>query len=197
MSDVYVDASAIIDNGVIIGKGTKVWHFVHIMEDAQIGKGCVIADYVYVGKGVKIGNKVKLENRTTVYMGVTIEDNVFVGPHVAFTNDPYPRSFNKEWEIRSTHVKEGSSIGAGAIIVCGITIGKYALVGAGSIVTENIPDNALVYGNPARIKGFVCKCGKKLKIKIRNDDCFLMKCTACEEQYEIAIEDYVKIEKER
>lgn len=196
MSNVYVDASAIVDNGVSLGKGTKVWHFVHIMENAQIGKECVIADYVYVGKGVKIGNTVKLENRTTVYEGVTIEDNVFVGPHVTFTNDPYPRSFNKNWKIRSTHVKEGSSIGAGTVIVCGVTIGKNAMVGAGSVVTENIPDHALVYGNPARIKRFVCRCGRKLETKERKENYVLMTCSVCKEKHEIATEDYAKIEKE-
>ena len=196
MSDVYVDATAIVDSRVSLGKGTKVWHFVHIMEDTQIGKECVIADYVYVGKGVKIGNKVKLENRATVYGGVIIEDSVFVGPHVTFTNDPYPRSSNKDWKIHSTQVKKGSSIGARTVIVCGVTIGKYALVGAGSVVTENIPAHALVYGNPARIKGFVCRCGKKLETKKRKDNCVLMNCSACEEKYEISIEDYARIEKE-
>jgi acetyltransferase-like isoleucine patch superfamily enzyme len=197
VSDVYVDATAIVDKGVSLGKGTKVWHFVHIMEDAQIGKDCVIADYVYVGKGAKIGNKVKLENRATVYEGVTIEDNVFVGPHVTFTNDPYPRSFNKDWKIRPTHVKEGSSIGARTAIVCGATIGKFALVGAGSVVTEDIPAHALVYGNPAKVRGFVCRCGRKLETQKRKENCILMNCSVCKKEYEIASEDYAKLEDER
>lgn len=128
VSKVYVDPTAIIDEEVSIGSGSKVWHFVHIMEDAKIGKECVLADYVYVGRGVNIGNNVKIENRATVYEGVTIEDNVFVGPHVTFTNDPYPRSFNTDWKILQTLAQEGSSIGARTVIVCGTTIGEYALV---------------------------------------------------------------------
>jgi len=196
VTNVYVDHTAIIDNGVSLGSGTKIWHFVHIMEDAKIGKECVLADYVYVGRGVKIGNGVKLENRATVYEGVTIEDKVFVGPHVTFTNDPYPRSFNTDWKILQTLVKEGASIGAGTIIVCGISIGDYSLVGAGSVVTENIPPHALAYGNPARIKGFVCRCGRKLETKEKKKDHALMKCPICNEKYKIATEDYARIEKE-
>lgn len=196
VTDVYVDATAIVDRGVSLGKGTKVWHFVHLMEDVQIGEECVIADYVYVGKGVKIGNNVKLENRVTVYEGVTIEDNVFVGPHVTFTNDFYPRSFNKDWKICSTQVKEGSSIGARAVIVCGVTIGEYALVGAGSVVTKNIPAHALVYGNPARIKGFVCKKGKKLEVIKKDKNNVFMVCPVCKEEYKISLENYRKVEKQ-
>jgi len=196
VTNVYVDPTAIIDNGVSLGSGTKIWHFVHVMKDAKIGKDCVLADYVYVGRGVKIGNAVKLENRATVYEGVTIEDKVFVGPHVTFTNDPYPRSFNTDWKIQQTLVKEGTSIGAGTVIVCGITIGEYSLVGAGSVVTENIPPHALAYGNPARIRGFVCRCGRKLETEEKKKDHGLMKCPVCSEKYEIPAEDYARIEKE-
>ncbi len=196
VSKVYVDSTAIIDNKVSLGSGTKVWHFVHIMEDAKIGKNCVFADYVYVGKGVNIGNNVKLENRVTVYKGVTIEDNVFVGPHVTFTNDPYPRSFNTDWKILQTLVKEGSSIGAGTVIVCGTTIGEYSLVGAGSVVTENIPPHALAYGNPARIRGFVCRCGRKLETTEKKRTHVCMVCPVCNEKYKISTEDYARIEKE-
>jgi acetyltransferase-like isoleucine patch superfamily enzyme len=193
VSKVYVDSTAIIDKEVSLGSGTKVWHFVHIMEDAKIGKQCVLADYVYVGKGVNIGNNVKIENRATVYEGVTIEDNVFVGPHVTFTNDPYPRSFNTDWKILQTLVKEGVSIGAGTVIVCGITIGVYSLVGAGSVVTKNVPPHALVCGNPARIRGFVCRCGRKLETEEKKKDHVLMKCPVCSEKYKIATEDYARI----
>jgi len=196
VTNVYVDPTAIIDNKVSLGSGTKVWHFVHIMEGAKIGKDCIIADYVNVGRGVKIGNNVKLENRATVYEGVTIEDKVFVGPHATFTNDPYPRSFNTDWKILPTLVEEGSSIGAGTVIVCGVTIGEYALVGAGSIVTENMPPHALAYGNPARIRGFVCKCGRKLGATEKKKKHVSMECPFCNKKYNIAIEDYVRIEKE-
>ena len=196
MSSVYINSTAIIDEGVYLGSGTKVWHFVHIMKDAKIGKDCIIADYVYIGKGVTIGNTVKLENRTTVYEGVTIEDNVFVGPHVTFTNDPYPRSFSKDWKIQPTLVKEGSSIGARTVIVCGVTIGEYALIGAGSVITENIPAHALAYGNPARIRGFVCKCAIKLKKKEEKKNYTCMMCPVCNKKYKIATKDYARLEKE-
>jgi len=191
----YVDPTAIVDKGVNIGEGTKVWHFVHLMKDSTIGKDCIVADYVYVGRGVKIGDNVKIENRASIYEGVTIEDKVFVGPHVTFTNDLYPRSFNKDWKIMQTLVKEGSSIGAGTIIVCGVTIGEYALVGSGCVVTKNIPSHALAYGNPAKIRGFVCKCGRNLETIEKKKNAILMICRACNETYKIPAEDYAKIEK--
>ena len=193
MTNAYVDPTAIIDNGVRIGSGTKVWHYVHIMEDAQIGKECVIADYVYVGIGVKIGNNVKVENRATVYEGVTIEDKVFVGPHVTFTNDLYPRSFKNDWKILPTLVKEGSSLGARTVLICGTTIGKYAMIGAGSVVTENIPSHALAYGNPAKIRGFVCRCGRTLELEEKKKNNVSMTCPVCNKKYEIPTEHYTRI----
>jgi UDP-2-acetamido-3-amino-2,3-dideoxy-glucuronate N-acetyltransferase len=193
MSNVYIDPTAIIDEPVNIGSGTKIWHFVHIMKDAQIGKECILADYVYIGKGVIIGNKVKLENRVNVYDGVTIQDNVFVGPHVTFTNDLYPRSLNPDWKILPTLVKQGSSIGAGSVIVCGVTIGENALIGAGSVVTNDIPPFALVYGNPARVRSFICKCGTKLETEEKNEKIVLMVCSCCKERYTIPLEDYAEI----
>ena len=165
MSKVSVAATSVVDETAVIGEGTRVWNFVHVREDAKIGKECIIADYVYVGRGVKVGDNVKLENRATLYEGVTIEDKVFVGPHVTFTNDFYPRSFSTDWKILQTHVKTGASIGARTVIICGVTIGEYALIGAGSVVTEDIPAYALAYGNPARIRGFICKCSKKLEVR--------------------------------
>ena len=190
MSKVSVAATAIVDDGAVIGEGTRVWNFVHVREKAEIGKECVLADYVYVGRGVKVGDNVKLENRATLYEGVTIEDNVFVGPHVTFTNDFYPRSFSTDWKILQTHVKKGASIGARTVIVCGVTIGKYALIGAGSVVTEDIPAYSLAYGNPARIKGFVCRCSKKLEAVEKKENFVVMKCCDCNETYRIAAEHY-------
>ena len=197
MSKVTVPSTSVVDKSAIIGEGTQVWNFVHVRENAEIGKECVLADYVYVGRGVKVGNGVKLENRATVYQGVTIEDKVFVGPHVTFTNDFFPRSFSTDWKILPTHVKEGASIGAGTVIVCGTAIGEYALIGAGSVVTENIPSHALAYGNPARIRGFVCRCGRKLETKEKKKDCVLMKCQFCREEFKISVEDYKRIRKEK
>ena len=196
MSKVTVPHTSVVDKSAIIGEGTRVWNFVHVRENAEIGKECVLADYVYVGRRVKVGNNVKLENRATLYEGVTIEDNVFVGPNVTFTNDPYPRSFNKDWKILPTLVKEGCSIGARTVIVCGTTIGKYALIGAGSVVTENIPAYALVYGNPARIRAYVCRCARKLEIEEKKKDNVSMKCRVCNEKIKISKKDYEKIEKE-
>ena len=193
MSNCYVDPTAIIEKDVTLGKGTKVWHFVHIMENAKIGENCVIADFVYIGKDVIIGKGVKIENRATVYDGVTIDDNVFVGPHVTFTNDLYPRSFKQDWKKIQTSVKEGASIGAGTIIVCGITIGQYALIGAGSTITRDIPPNSLAFGNPARVRGFVCKCNKKLVLKKKCKKYVYMVCSICNEKYQIPIQDYSKL----
>lgn len=196
MSNRSIPRTSIIDEPSSIGEGTRVWNYVHIRENAEIGKDCVIADYVYVGRGVKVGNGVKLENRATIFEGVTIEDKVFVGPNVTFTNDFIPRSFSLNWKITPTVVKKGASIGAGTVIVCGKTIGKYALIGAGSVITEDIPSHALAYGNPARIRGFVCRCGKKLENTEKRKDCLMMKCQGCGEIFKVPEEDYRRIGKE-
>ena len=196
MSKVSVASTAIVDETAVIGECTRIWNFVHIREKATIGKDCVLADYVYVGRGVEVGDNVKIQNRATIYEGVTIEDKVFVGPHVTFTNDFYPRSFSTDWKILSTHVKTGASIGARTVIVCGVTIGEYALIGAGSVVTENIPPHALAYGNPARIRGFVCKCGRKFEKEEKRKSYVLMKCSFCREEYKIPMEDYARTQKE-
>ncbi len=197
MNKAYIHPTAVVEKTATIGKGTKVWHFAHIRENAKIGRECVLGHSVYVGKGVKIGNHVKLENRATVYQGVKIEDNAFVGPHVTFTNDPYPRSSSIDWAIVPTLVKKGASIGAGTIVKCGVTIGEHAMIGAGSTVTKDIPPNAMAYGNPAKIKGFVCKCGRQLTKEEEREGDILMKCPICDKKYEIPREDYEKIEDER
>ena len=192
MNKTYVHPTAIIEKTAKVGEGTKVWHFVHIREDAEIGRECTLGHTVYVGKGVKIGDHVKLENKATVYQGAIIEDNVFVGPHVTFTNDPCPRSSNAEWTIVPTLVKKGASIGAGTVIICGVTIGEHAMIGAGSTVTKDIPPHALAYGNPAEIKGFVCKCGRKLAKEAEQQRNILMKCPFCNEEYKVPRENHTK-----
>jgi UDP-2-acetamido-3-amino-2,3-dideoxy-glucuronate N-acetyltransferase len=160
-----IHPTAIIDRPSTIGATTSVWHFVHIRSNVKIGEGCTIGKGVYIDRDVSIGCCVKIQNFVSVYKGVTIENEVFIGPSVTFTNDLYPRASSwSEDNIIKTLVKKGASIGANATIVAGITIGSYAMVGAGSVVTHDVPDFALVYGNPARIKGVVCYCGNTLAI---------------------------------
>ncbi|MHB8307792.1 MAG: Gfo/Idh/MocA family oxidoreductase [Candidatus Desulforudaceae bacterium] len=160
--DYFVHESAYIDEPVKIGAGTKIWHFCHVMAGAEIGANCTLGQNVFVGRNVKIGNNVKIQNNVSVYEGVTLEDDVFIGPSVVFTNVKTPRSTfprNTSQDYIPTLVKRGASIGANATIVCGVTIGRHALIGAGAVVTKNVPDHAVVYGNPARIQGWTCRCG--------------------------------------
>ena len=146
-----------------IGEGSKIWHFVHIREKAKIGKNCNIGKGVYIDTEVEIGDNVKIQNFVNVYRGVKIEEDVFIGPSVTFTNDLLPRAFRWEDElIVETLVRKGASIGANSTIICGIEIGEYAMIGAGSVVTKSVPGFGLVYGNPARLRGYVCYCGRKL-----------------------------------
>jgi UDP-2-acetamido-3-amino-2,3-dideoxy-glucuronate N-acetyltransferase len=161
----YVNPHAVVDDNVEIGEGTKIWHFSHIQSGAKIGKKCVLGQNVNVGNNVSIGNYVKIQNNVSVYEGVTLEDYVFCGPSMVFTNIIDPRSkypqVGAQYYIK-TLVKEGASLGANSTIVCGITIGRFAFVGAGAVVTKDVPDFALVVGNPARIKGWFSEAGKKL-----------------------------------
>jgi len=197
VDNIYVHPTAVVDETAKIGEGTKIWHFAHVRENVEIGANCVLGHSVYIDRGVKIGNRVKLENRANVYQGVKIEDDVFVGPHVTFTNDPYPRSFNLDWEIVPTLVKKGASIGAGSVVICGVTISEYAMIGAGSVVTKNIPPHALAYGNPAKIRGFACRCGRKLVKEKRQREYVLMRCSHCGGKYKIPVGNFAKMWKER
>lgn len=175
----FVHESSCIDEPCEIGGGTKIWHFSHIMEDSKIGKNCNIGQNVVISSGVFIGNNVKIQNNVSVYTGVICEDDVFLGPSCVFTNVINPRSFiERKDEYRQTIIKKGASIGANATIVCGHNIGKYAFVGAGAVVTKDVPDYALVVGNPARIIGYVCECGNRLK-KDNNQ----YKCSICNKEY--------------
>lgn len=161
--DYFVHPSAWIDDHVRIGHGTKIWHFCHILTGVYIGDNCNLGQNVVVGPHVRIGNGCKVQNNVSVYAGVTLEDNVFCGPSMVFTNVYNPRAHIQRMdEARPTLVKEGASLGANCTIVCGLTIGRYAFIGAGAVVTRNVPDYALMYGNPARQRGWVCQCGEKL-----------------------------------
>lgn len=160
--NIFIHETAEVSSDSSIGEGTKIWNLAQIREDVAIGESCIISKNVYIDAGVRIGNRVKIQNNVNIYHGVTIEDDVFLGPSMTFTNDLYPRSFNKDWKVTETIVKKGASIGANATIVCGTEIGEYAMVGSGSVVSKNVPRHALVVGNPARQIGWVCQCGFKL-----------------------------------
>jgi len=162
----YINPHAVVDDNVTIGEGTKIWHFSHVQKGAKIGKKCVLGQNVNVGNNVVIGDYCKIQNNVSIYEGVTLEDYVFCGPSMVFTNilDPkckYPQ-VGAEFYVK-TLVKEGASIGANATIVCGNTLGKHCLIGAGSVVTKDVPDYALVIGVPGKIKGWVSEAGKKLE----------------------------------
>jgi len=167
-----------IDDDVEVGTGTKIWHFSHIIAGSKIGKNCSIGQNVVIGPEVKIGNGCKIQNNVSVYKGVTLEDYVFCGPSVVFTNVINPRSEIKRMsEIKTTLIKKGASLGANCTIVCGHTIGSYAFIAAGAVVTKDVPDYALMMGNPARQKGWLCQCGNKLDGKYQ--------CPQCGSKYKI------------
>lgn len=160
----FVHESAVVDDGARIGKGTKIWHFSHILKDSRVGENCVIGQNVTVGPGVEIGNGCKIQNNVSVYSGVVLEDGVFCGPSCVFTNVYNPRAFiERKAEFKNTIVREGATLGANSTIVCGLTIGRFALVGAGAVVKKDVPDYAVVAGVPARQIGWACRCGTTLK----------------------------------
>ena len=164
MSSIFVHKTAVVDEGAKIGKGTKIWHFTHVMDIAEIGDNCILGQNVFLGSNVKLGNNVKVQNNVSVYEGVTCEDDVFLGPSMVFTNVINPRSeVNRKEEFRPTLVKKGVTIGANATIVCGIVINEYAFVGAGAVLTRNVPAFAIVVGNPASQTGWMSKAGEKLE----------------------------------
>ena len=163
MKDYFVHETSVVDDGAIIGSGTKVWHFTHIMTDCVIGKNCNIGQNVVISPQVVLGNNVKIQNNVSIYTGVTCEDDVFLGPSCVFTNVTNPRSaVNRKSEYVNTHVGKGATIGANATIVCGHDIGAYAFIGAGAVVTKNVLPYALVVGNPARQTGWISEYGHKL-----------------------------------
>ena len=166
--EVTIHPTAVVDKGVRIGAGSRIWHFSHVMAGAVIGRDCRLGQNVFVGKGVRIGNRVKIQNNVSIYTGVTLEDDVFCGPSAVFTNVKDPRAaFPKDPASGyvATPVGRGATIGANATIICGVTIGARSFIGAGAVVTRDVPALGLVYGNPARLRGWTCVCGGRLPLK--------------------------------
>ncbi len=204
---VKIHPTADVSDKAEIGEGTSVWHHAQIRESAKIGRHCVIGKGVYVDTGVATGDNVKIQNYASVFHGVTLEDGVFVGPHACFTNDMYPRAVNPDgslksaenWVLGQTFVGRGAALGANATIVCGITIGQWAMVGAGSVVTRSVPDFGLVLGNPARLRGFVCRCGARLPLpppeQLGPMDDIEVTCPKCHDTVVIARRDYERMDK--
>lgn len=175
-----------------------MWHHAQIREGASIGRNCIIGKGVYVDAGVSIGDNVKIQNYVSVYHGVSLEDGVFVGPHVCFTNDMRPRAVNPDgslkaaddWVLSPTLVRRGAALGANATIRCGITIGEWAMVGLGSVVTRDVPAHGLAYGNPAQLHGFVCACGEVMQKECQDEAAVTVRCPKGHESVQISIQDW-------
>jgi len=183
-----IHPTAEVEEGAQIGEGTRIWHHAHVRSGSKIGANCILGYGVYVDAGVHIGNNCKLQNRVSVYHGVTIENGVFVGPHVTFTNDKHPRairsdgslSTDDDWTVSPILVRSGASIGAGAVILPGVTLGRWCLVGAGAVVSRDVPDHGLVTGNPARLTGYACSCGHTLQPEGN-----VWQCNHCHQSYDL------------
>lgn len=198
---IFIHPTADVSPQAVLGSGTKVWHHCHIRENAMVGQNCILGKDCYVDSGVHIGDNVKVQNCVSIYHGVTLENGVFCGPNCVFTNDLRPRAItpsgsikgDEDWIVSRTLVRMGASIGANATIICGVTIGKWAMIGAGAVVTCDVPDYGLVYGNPARLNGYVCPCGAKLKrathVSKKAIVCVSMQCMECGRMFEIPIMD--------
>ncbi len=186
----FLHESSYVDEGCDIGAGTQIWHFSHVLKGSKIGRDCKIGQNVVIGPNVTVGNGCKIQNNISLYEGVTLEDEVFCGPSMVFTNVFNPRSaIPRMSELRPTLVKKGTTIGANATIICGNTIGQYAFIGAGAVITKDVPDYALVIGNPGRIEGWMCKCGVKLSF----DKHGIGKCKTCAQIYKKINESTIKL----
>jgi UDP-2-acetamido-3-amino-2,3-dideoxy-glucuronate N-acetyltransferase len=184
-ADYFAHETAVIDQPTRIGAGTKIWHFSHVMKDTVLGERCNIGQNVVISPMCRVGNNVKIQNNVSVYTGVIIEDDVFCGPSMVFTNVINPRAhIERKAQYRQTLVRRGASIGANATIVCGVTLGSYCFVGAGAVVTRDVPDYAIVYGNPARVRGWACYCGVGLEMGLDKSASEQGTCGDCGRQYQ-------------
>lgn len=191
MSDIFVHETSLVDDGAVIGDGTKIWHFSHILKGSKVGGKCIIGQNVVIGPDVSIGEKCKIQNNVSLYKGVTLEDEVFCGPSCVFTNVYNPRAFiERKKEFRNTIVKRGATIGANATVVCGVTIGRYAVIGAGAVVKADVPDYAIVAGVPSKKIGWACKCATTLKFHGNK-----AVCDYCGNEYKIKNDHLVELEK--
>ena len=198
---VRIHPTAEVSPKAVIGEGTSIWHQAQIRENVRLGRNCIIGKGVYIDFDICLGDNVKVQNYVSIYHGVTAEDGVFFGPHVCTTNDLRPRAINADgslkaaddWVLSKTLIRQGAGLGANSTIRCGVTIGKWAIVGAGSMVTRDVPDYGLVYGNPARLHGFVCPCGARLEKEAQRDNVVITKCPSCHESISISLSDWEKI----
>ncbi len=201
--DIFFHPTAGVSPQATIGAGTKIWQHAQVRKGAAIGSSCILGKGVYVDSGVTIGNNVKIQNYVSIYHGVTLEDGVFCGPHCVFTNDKLPRAINPDgslksgddWTVSRTLVRQGASIGANATIICGVTIGRWAIIGAGAVVTKDIPDYGLAAGNPARLRGFVCACGKALTVQDIQQRQVTTVCRGCRQKTIIPLSVWESIQK--
>ncbi len=186
-----IHETAEVSDQAQVGEGTRVWHHAQVRENAEIGANCVIGKGVYIDFDVVVGDNVKIQNGASIYHGVVLEDGVFIGPGACLTNDKYPRSItpagtlkqDDDWEVGPITVRYGASVGARAVILPGVEVGRFAMIGAGAVVTKDVPDHGLVQGNPARLVGFVCKCGRGLMERLREGEMAEMRCPVCEADY--------------
>ncbi len=184
MTSYFVHPSSYVDDGAVVGDGTRIWHFCHVLPGAVIGERCSLGQNVVVMPGTRLGNNVKVQNNVSIYEGVECEDDVFLGPSMVFTNVLNPRSHvSRKHEYRPTRVKRGTSIGANATVVCGYTLGEYSFVAAGAVVTRDVPAFALVAGVPGRVIAWVCRCGERLALPERLSDGDAAECAACRDRY--------------
>jgi UDP-2-acetamido-3-amino-2,3-dideoxy-glucuronate N-acetyltransferase len=194
MEGVFVHPTATVEKGASLGKGCKIWHYAHVREGAILGKNCNAGHCAYIDADVIVGDNVKIGNKASIFRGVEIESDAFIGPHVAFTNDKRPRSLG-EWKLVKTLVRRGASIGTNSTVICGVTIGENSMVGAGSVVTKDVPANGLVYGNPAKLKGFICICKGECKKKSEKGLRIVLRCRDCGREFEVEKSVYKLLER--